>query len=66
MKNEILTEVWKNRDEFAKRHDYDLDAMVADLQEMERRPWSTLVDRSTGKTTKLIDSEASRLLEEAR
>lgn len=49
MKDEILTEVWKNRDEFAKRHDYDLDAMVKDLQEMERHPWNTVVDRSTDK-----------------
>ena len=39
MKDEILTEVWKNRDEFAKRHNYDLDAMVKDLQEMECNPW---------------------------
>lgn len=46
MKNDILTEVWRNRDEFAKRHHYDLDAMVAELQEMERHPWSTVVDRS--------------------
>ena len=49
MKDEILTEVWKNRDEFAKRHDYDLDAMVKDLQEMERHSLNTVVDRSTDK-----------------
>ncbi len=49
MKDKILTEVWKNRDDFAKRHNYDLDAMVTDLQEMERHPWSTVVDRSTEK-----------------
>ncbi len=45
MKNEILEEVWRNRDEFAKQHGYDLDAMVAALQEMERHPFSTMVDR---------------------
>lgn len=45
MKNEILLEVWQNRDEFARRHHYNLDAMVAELQEMERHPWSTVVDR---------------------
>lgn len=45
MTNEILSEVWRNRDEFAKRHNYDLDAMVATLQEMEHHPWSTMVDK---------------------
>ncbi|MDI6781954.1 MAG: hypothetical protein QME49_07635 [bacterium] len=45
MKNEILSEVWQNRDEFAKRHNYDLKAMVATLQEMEHHPWNVIVDR---------------------
>jgi len=44
-KNEILLEVWHNRDEFAKRHNYDLNEMVATLQDMERHPWSAIVDR---------------------
>ena len=44
-KNEILEEVWRNRDEFAKEHNYDLDAMVAALQEMEKHPLSKVVDR---------------------
>jgi len=37
MKNEILEEVWRNRDEFAREHNYDIDAMVTALQEMEKR-----------------------------
>ncbi|MBF0103435.1 MAG: hypothetical protein HQK77_21240 [Desulfobacterales bacterium] len=45
MKNEILSEVWRNRDEFAKRHNYDLNAMVFTLQEMERHPLNTIVDK---------------------
>lgn len=45
MKNEILQEVWRNRDEFAKEHNYDLDAMVAALQEMEKNPLTRTVDR---------------------
>jgi len=43
-KNEILEEVWRNRDEFAREHNYDLDAMVAALQEMEKHPLSKVVD----------------------
>ncbi len=45
MKNEILEEVWRTRDEFARRHDYDLEKMTAALRRMERRPWSKVVSR---------------------
>ncbi len=31
MKNEILEEVWRCRDEFAKKHDYDIHSMVIKL-----------------------------------
>ena len=44
-KNEILEEVWRNRDEFAKEHHYDISAMVASLQEMEKRSTGKIVDR---------------------
>jgi len=44
MNNEILEEVWRIRDEFARRYDYDLDAMVAALNEAEEHPWSVVVD----------------------
>jgi hypothetical protein len=56
MKNEILQEVWRNRDEFAKEHNYDLDAMVAALQEMEKHPLTRTVDRreqTSSKTSEL-------------
>jgi hypothetical protein len=45
MKNEILQEVWRNRDEFAREHNYDIDAMVATLREMEKQPLTRTVDR---------------------
>jgi N-methylhydantoinase B/oxoprolinase/acetone carboxylase alpha subunit len=45
MKNELLEEVWRNRDDFAKKWNYDLDAMVAALQDMEQHAHGTLVDR---------------------
>lgn len=45
MRNEILQEVWRNRDEFAKEHNYNIDAMVAALQEMEKHPLTRTVDR---------------------
>jgi len=51
-KNEILEEVWRNRDEFAREHNYDLDAMVAALQKMEKHPLTQIVDRRRKKPEK--------------
>lgn len=45
MKNEILEEVWRNRDAFAQKYGYDLDAMVLALQGMERDHPDKVVDR---------------------
>lgn len=60
MKNEILSEVWRNRDEFAKRHNYDLTAMVATLQEMERHPLSAIVDRRKETPDKSLQQTARK------
>lgn len=46
VEDEILREVWRNRDAFAKRHRYNLDAMVEELRQMERQSPNKLVDRS--------------------
>lgn len=46
VEDEILKEVWRNRDAFAKRHRYNLDAMVEELRQMERQSPNKLVDRS--------------------
>lgn len=52
MKNEIMQEVWHNRDEFAKEHDYNLDEMVAALQEMEKHPLTRIVDHRIASSSK--------------
>ena len=62
MKNEILLEVWHNRDEFAKRCKYNLDVMVEMLQQVERAPWNPLVD----KTKKAQDKRTLRPLRSRR
>jgi hypothetical protein len=59
-KNEILEEVWRNRDEFAKEHDNDLDAMIAALQEMEKHPLSKVVDRRRKASEKKAPRKRSR------
>ena len=56
-KNELLEEVWRNRDEFAREHNYDLDAMVAALQEMEKHPLSEAVDRRPDASKKPSDKQ---------
>jgi hypothetical protein len=56
MKNEIMLEVWHNRDEFAKDHNYNLDAMAAALQEMEKHPLTQMVDRRIRATFKTAKS----------
>ena len=42
MENEILEEVWRNRDAIAKRYDYDLDKIVAMIQEREKSPLNVM------------------------
>lgn len=60
MKNELLEEVWRNRDQFAKKWNYDIDAMVAALQEMERHPHCRLVDRRKAAPNKGMQPAAER------
>lgn len=60
MKNEILQEVWRHRDDFAREHDYDIAAMVATLQAMERKPLTSVVDRRTGTPFTRVQPTAGR------
>ena len=46
MKNEILLEVWHNRDEFARRCNHNLNLMVEALQKVERSIRNPVVDRT--------------------
>ena len=43
MKDEIIAEVWRNRDALAAKYNYDLDAIVAAIRERERRPLTRIV-----------------------
>jgi len=43
--DEIIAEVWKNREAYAARHHHNLHEIVADLQERQKTPFSRLVDR---------------------
>jgi len=61
MADEILQEVWKHRDAFAKRHGYNLDTMVTVLRELERRHPDVVVDRRKKGSKKLpVKARAAR------
>ncbi|WP_295389878.1 hypothetical protein [uncultured Thiodictyon sp.] len=43
--DEIIAEVWRNRDAYAAQHHYSLAEMVSDLRARQGRPGCKLVDR---------------------
>lgn len=43
--DEIIAEVWKNRETLAKRHNHNLHEIVLDMQKRQQTPLSGLVDR---------------------
>ena len=50
MKDEIIAEVWRNRDRLAAKYGHDLNAIVAAMQERERHPLTKVVRRRRPKT----------------
>ena len=47
-KDEIIAEVWRNRDAYAEEHHHSLVEIVADIQTRQKRPECRLVDRRDG------------------
>ena len=43
--DEIIEEVWRNRDSYSEQHRHSLAEMVADLQARQKRPGCKLEDR---------------------
>jgi hypothetical protein len=44
-RDEIMDEVWKNRDSYASQHHHNLAEMVAELKVRQKRPGCKLIDR---------------------
>jgi hypothetical protein len=44
-RDEIIAEVWQNRDSYAEKHHHSLAEMVADLQARQKKNECKLVDR---------------------
>jgi hypothetical protein len=49
-KDDIIAEVWRNRDAYAQRHNHNLDEIVADLRKRERAHPDRIVDRRALRT----------------
>lgn len=45
MRDEIMAEVWRNRDRLAEKYGHDLDAIVKAMQERERHPLTAIQKR---------------------
>ena len=51
-RDEIIAEVWRNRDAYAEQHDHDLDKIVADLQRRQKTPLSKIVTLEERRTNR--------------
>ncbi len=51
--DEIMTEVWQNRDEYVKAHRNDLNAICEDLKKRQAHPFGKLADRRKRQKTKV-------------
>lgn len=59
-RDEIIAEVWRNRDAYTEKHHHDLAAMVADLQLRQQRRQCKLIDRRDRTRHMQADAPASR------
>jgi hypothetical protein len=60
MKNEIMEEVWRNRDAFAKKYRYDINAMASAIQEMEQHPLNRMVKKAKSIPNKRLHLNADK------
>ncbi|NCC62521.1 MAG: hypothetical protein EOM12_16650 [Verrucomicrobiae bacterium] len=57
--DEVITDVWKNRETYAKRHHHNLHEIVADLKKRQEQPFSSIVDRRNRTKTCTVSSTSS-------
>jgi predicted metal-dependent hydrolase len=56
--DEIIAEVWRNREAFAKRHHHNLHEIVLEIQKRQQTPLSCLVDKKHRTSGSMICREA--------
>jgi len=43
--DDIISEVWRNRETYMEKHHHDLERMIEDLKKRQEKPHSIIVDR---------------------
>jgi len=61
-KDEIISEVWRNRDAYVETHNNNLKLIVADLQNRQKRPYSQIVDRRIVTNVIRLDRESCEFI----
>jgi len=51
-KDEIIVEVWRNRDAYVEKHHHNLDEIFKDLQKRQKKPFSKMIDKRHCRTEK--------------
>jgi hypothetical protein len=51
-KDDIIAEVWRNRDAYAEKHHHNLDGILQDLQESQKKSRLKFVDRRKRRGTR--------------
>jgi hypothetical protein len=59
-KDEIISEVWRIRDEYAAEHNHNLKEMVADLKKRQLRSHRVVVNRRSAKRARKVKAKADR------
>jgi len=49
-RDEIIAEVWRNRDAYVEKHHHNLEEIVRDIQQRQKTPHSRVVDRRRHRT----------------
>lgn len=52
-RDEIIEEVWRNRDAYVEKHNYNLSEIVADLNRRQQKSLNKVVDRRKTKKSTL-------------
>ena len=58
--DEIISEVWRNRDAYTQAHHHNLDEIVADLRRREQEHPQRVVDRRENRTVASMVRAAAR------
>jgi len=55
--DEIIADVWRNREAYAKRHHHKLHEIVLDIQRRQQNPLSCIVDKKDGSRGSMVCRE---------